>query len=47
MLYPLSYEGNEGEGCAVCCANYADEPHLGCLEASRVPLGAFLGAIGG
>ena len=28
MLYPLSYEG-EGGPCAVCCANYADAPHLG------------------
>ena len=32
MLYPLSYEGNEGGPCADCCANYANRPHLGVLR---------------
>ena len=29
MLYPLSYEGGP---CAICCANYANGPHLGVLR---------------
>ena len=34
MLYPLSYEGDEGVGCAVCCAKWRAEPRSWDLEAS-------------
>ena len=40
MLYPLSYEGNEGGVCAGLCADLAADPRLGVLRVAEAAVGA-------